>query len=139
VPPTASSRARVPLVGNVAVGMSELNEKATEYIASLPSPQREICQSLRELILENFPQIREEFKHNYPAYYYEGKRICSTGGFKRHANLELDYGAHLDDPQGRVVGVGKNIRHIKIRSLEEVDRDYFSDLLQQSIKHHRSK
>ena len=116
----------------------DLNARATEYIAALPSPQREICQSLRELILDNFPQLHEEFKHNYPAYYYERKRICSTGGFKNHANLELDYGAHLKDAKGRVVGVGKNIRHIKIRSLDEIDSDYFTELIRQSIEHHDS-
>lgn len=115
------------------------NERVTQYIAALPSPQKEICESLRELILGHFPELREEFKYNYPAYYYERKRICSIGGFKRHANLELDYGAHLRDPVGRVEGIGKNIRHIKIRSLDEVDTDYFVDLLKQSIEHHRSQ
>src|SRR4051812_30838665 len=114
--------------------MPVFHDKATEYIASLPSPQKEICQTLRELILENFPQMREEFKWNYPAYYYNGKRICITGGFKEHANIELFYGAHLRDAQGRIAGAGKNTRHIKIRSLEEIDRDYFVDLLRQSIE-----
>jgi hypothetical protein len=116
--------------------VSRLNDKVTDYIASLPAPQREICQSLRELILRNFQELREEFKYNFPAYYYERKRICSIGGFKRHANFELDYGAHLRDSQGRIEGVGKNIRHIKIRSLEEIDEDYFVGLLRQSLAHH---
>ncbi|MFO7287107.1 MAG: DUF1801 domain-containing protein [Gammaproteobacteria bacterium] len=118
---------------------SARNEKVTQYIAVLPSPQKEICQSLREMILGHFPELREEFKYNYPAYYHERQRICSIGGFKRHANLELDYGAHLRDSRGRVEGVGKNIRHVKIRSLDEVDTDYFIDLLRQSIEYHRSR
>jgi hypothetical protein len=113
--------------------MPGLNSKASEYIASRPSPQKEICQSLRRLILENFPQMTEEFKWGYPAYYYNGKRICILGGFKNHANIELFYGAHLEDTQGRVAGVGKSTRHIKLRSLEEVDAAYFIDLLRQSI------
>jgi hypothetical protein len=112
------------------------NDKVTEYIDSLPAPQRDICESLRELILRNFQQLREEFKYNYPAYYFERQRICSIGGFKRHANLELDYGAHLRDSRGRIEGVGKNIRHIKIRSLEEIDEEHFVELLQQSLDHH---
>jgi hypothetical protein len=114
--------------------MPVFHHKVTEYIASLPSPQKEICQSLRELILENFPHMREEFKWNYPAYYYHGKRICLTGGFKAHANIESFYGAHLQDAQGRIGGVGKNTRHIKLKSLEEIDPNYLVDLLQQSIE-----
>lgn len=114
--------------------MPVFHKKVTEYIASLPSPQKEICQSLRELILENFPQMREEFKWNYPAYYYNGKRICLTSGFKEHVTLELFYGAYLQDAQERIVGVGKNTRHIKLKSLKEIDTNYFVDLLQQSIE-----
>jgi hypothetical protein len=113
--------------------MPTFHDKATEYIASLPSPQREICQSLRELILTNFPQMGEEFKWNFPAYYFNGKRICLTGGFKVHATIELFYGAHLQDTQGRIAGIGKNTRHIKLKSCEEIDTNYFVDLLQQSI------
>ena len=114
--------------------MPILHNKVTEYIASLPSPQKEICQSLRELILENLPQMREEYKWNYPAYYYDGKRICLASGFKEHVTLELFYGAHLKEAQGRIVGEGKNTRHIKLRSLQDIDTCYFINLLQQSIE-----
>jgi hypothetical protein len=114
--------------------MTELNGRASEYIAGLASPQREICGALRELILGAFPGMREEFKWGYPAYYYNGKRICITGGFRQHANMELFYGARLQDGRGRIAGNGKNTRHIKFRSLEEVDREYIVDLLQQSIE-----
>ncbi len=98
------------------------------------SPQKEICQALRELILENFPHMREEFKWNYPAYYYHAKRICLTSGFKDHVTVELFYGAHLEDAQERIVGVGKNTRHMKLQSLQEIDPHYLVDLLQQSIE-----
>ena len=114
--------------------MPVYHAKVTAYIASLPSPQKEICQSLRELILENFLHMREEFKWNYPAYYYRGKRICLISAFKEHVTVELFYGAHLEDAQGRIVGMGKNTRHIKLKSLEEIDTNYFVDLLQQSIR-----
>lgn len=106
----------------------------TAYIAALPSPQKEICQALRELILENFPHMREELKWNAPAYYYHGKRICLTSGFKDHVTVELFYGAHIRDAQERIVGVGKNTRHMKLQSLQELDPHYFVDLLHQSIE-----
>lgn len=114
--------------------MPVFHDKASEYIASLPSPQKEICQSFRELILEHFPHMREEYKWNYPAYYANGKRICLIGGYTNHVTIELFYGAHLRDAQGRIVGVGKNTRHIKLTSLKEIDTDYFVDLVQQSIE-----
>ena len=90
--------------------------------------------ALRELILENFPQMSEEFKWNNPSYYFKGKRICLASAFKQHVTLELFYGAHLLDLQGRIVGAGKNTRHLKFKSPEEIDRPYLVDLLQQSIE-----
>src|SRR5690606_39564124 len=113
-------------------------QRDTYYESRNQSPQKEVCNGLRELILGNIPELREDLKYNFPAYLLGTKRICSTGGFKKHANLELDYGAHLRDPKGRVEGVGKNIRHIEIRSLEEVDADYFVDLIRQSLEYHRN-
>ena len=110
------------------------NSRVSDYINPLPSPQKEIGVALRDMIHDTFPYFTEEFKWNYPAYYYRSKRICSLGAFKNHVNLELDYGSSLADSKGRLEGVGKNIRHIKIRALEEVDTEYFSDLLRQSIK-----
>ena len=38
-----------------------MDERVTGYIASLPSPQREICRALRELILRNLT-VSEQFK-----------------------------------------------------------------------------
>ncbi len=113
--------------------MPKLNAKASAYIEALAAPQQEICQTLRDLILENFPEMTEEYKWRYPAYYYDGKRICLLGGFKEHANIELFYGAHLTDTQGRIGGAGKHTRHIKLKTLDEIDRNYFIDLIRQSI------
>jgi hypothetical protein len=112
----------------------EFNDNVSKYVDPLPSPQKEITISLRDLLHGSFPELSEEFKWNYPAYYYRGKRICSLGAFKNHVNLEFDYGSSLTDDKRRIEGVGKNIRHIKIRTLGELDTEYFIDLLRQSVK-----
>jgi hypothetical protein len=39
----------------------------------------------------------------------------------------------VDDPQGRIEGVGTNIRHIKIRGVDQIDEAYFLDLLRQNL------
>lgn len=107
--------------------------KVDSYIAAQPAPQREICQALRELFLSAFPLMTEEYKWNYPAYYYQGKRICLASGFKQHVTLELFYGAQLQDTKGKIMGAGKKTRHIKLFRLEDVDAAYLVDLLGQSI------
>ena len=39
-----------------------------------------------------------------------------------HVNVQLADGALLDDPDGLIEGTGKRIRHVKCRSIEDVNR-----------------
>src|SRR5918996_2412371 len=41
---------------------------------------------------------------------------------KSHVSVQLADRAHLDDPTGIVEGTGKNIRHVKCRSVEDIGR-----------------
>jgi uncharacterized protein YdhG (YjbR/CyaY superfamily) len=39
-----------------------------QYIEKQKSPQKEICQHLHKIILETFPDIKEEMKWGVPAF-----------------------------------------------------------------------
>ena len=47
---------------------NNMNEEVSQYIEKQNSPQKEICQKLREIILKTFPSIREEMKWGVPNY-----------------------------------------------------------------------
>jgi hypothetical protein len=51
----------------------------------------------------------------------------------KHVNLGFYYGASLKDPAGLLEGAGRNLRHIKIRSLAEVSKKELGDLLKTSL------
>ena len=55
---------------------------------------------------------------------------------KAHCGLGFNYGAELPDPEGRLEGSGKLIRHVKLHSAEEVDGPALRQLLEAAI-HHR--
>ena len=38
---------------------------------------------------------------------------------KAHVNLQLADGADLPNPDGRIEGTGKRVRHVKVRSVED--------------------
>src|SRR5258707_13085681 len=73
--------------------MPVFHQKVTAYIASLPSPQKEICQSLRELILENFPQAPTPRRSAVCYYVDRANRpnqqtfCCRVCGYSTHADL----------------------------------------------------
>jgi hypothetical protein len=44
------------------------NEKVDSYISKQKSPQKEVCQKLRELIHKTLPEIKEEMKWGVPTF-----------------------------------------------------------------------
>ena len=54
---------------------------------------------------------------------------------KAHVNLGFMYGADLPDPDGLLEGTGKLMRHIKIRSLDEVKRPAIKQLISDASTH----
>lgn len=54
---------------------------------------------------------------------------------KAHVNLGFNYGAELPDPEGLLEGTGKLFRHVKIKSIEDVEQPALRRLLEKAIKH----
>jgi len=88
-----------------------------KYVEKQKSPQREIVQRLREMILKSFPNIKEEFKMGVP--WYEGKYYIVA--LKDHVNLGFSVKGLSEEEMALFEGKGKMMRHVKFYSLEDVD------------------
>ena len=53
---------------------------------------------------------------------------------KKHVNLGFFYGAVLNDPEGKMEGTGKKMRHIKIRSVEEAGSSYALSMIKLALE-----
>jgi hypothetical protein len=101
-----------------------MHEKVTEYINKQKSPQKEICQKLRTIILQTFPQINEEMKAGVPCYgitkeeFYGKYYIVSL---KDHVNLGFSLKGLSKEEISLFEGTGKTMKHIKVYTLEEID------------------
>jgi hypothetical protein len=49
----------------------------------------------------------------------------------------LANGALIEDPAGLVKGTGKRVRHVKLRSVQDIDRPELRRLLEASLTRHR--
>lgn len=99
--------------------------KIDEYIEKQKSPQKEICQDLRNIILETYPNILEEMK--YGVLYYGNKYYIVA--LKNHVNLGFKIKGLTKEEISLLEGTGKTTRHIKLDSLEEIDKEYIKKLL----------
>jgi hypothetical protein len=86
----------------------------------------DIARALRRTVLDGFSDAVEVFDAG------DGILVIGTGRsmrdfvfaiipHKAHVNLQLVDGVDLPDPDGRIEGTGKRIRHVKVRSVEEAD------------------
>ncbi len=102
-----------------------MNQKVDEYIEKQKSPQKEICQILRDIIIKTFPSIKEEMKYGVP-YYGDKYYIVAL---KTHVNLGFSIKDLTEVEINRLEGTGKTTRHIKINSIEEIDEKTIIELL----------
>jgi hypothetical protein len=47
---------------------------------------------------------------------------------KNHVTLGFHYGTSLDDPEGLLEGTGKNLRHVKLRTMEDLEKKGLKEL-----------
>jgi len=102
-----------------------LSKEVGYYIERQKSPQKEICQRLRNIILETFPNIKEEMKLGVP--WYEGKYYIVA--LKNSVNLGFSLKGLSSKEIGLFEGGGKTMKHVKIRSPEEIDEKKIVELL----------
>ena len=92
--------------------------KVKEYIEKQKSPQKEICQELREIILSTFPNIIEIMKYGVPYY---GNRYYIVA-LKTHVNLGFSIKGLKKEEIVLLEGSGKTTKHIKINNIEDIDK-----------------
>ena len=102
-----------------------MSREVDDYIERQKSPQKEICQRLRNIILKTFPNIVEEMKLGVPCY--EGTYYIVA--LKNYVNLGFSLKGLSSKEIGLFEGGGKTMKHVKTRSLEEIDEEKIVELL----------
>ena len=103
-----------------------MTENVESYIKKQPSPQREICERLREIILRALPHVREEMKWGVPTYDGGAYYIVAL---KDHVNLGFSMVGLSGDEVSQFVGSG-TMKHVEIGTVGEIDEAHITRLLQ---------
>jgi len=102
-----------------------MDDKVDDYIKKQKSPQREICQIIRNFILKTYPNIKEEMRYGVP--YYGNKYYIVA--LKTHVNLGFSIKGLTTEEINLFEGTGKTTRHLKIKSQEDIDEENIKKLL----------
>jgi hypothetical protein len=116
------SRAVVDLLAECSPGVSQL------------------ALALRELVLSEAPDVEEVLYSVYAqviVFRYQGRKrgaFIGVVAYARHVNLQFYYGAALRDPQGVLKGTGKQMRHIRFDSPDDLRPAYLRRYIQSAME-----
>lgn len=89
-------------------------------ISLLGGVQRALVDSVRSLVQHTGTGITEEVKYGGIVFAAQ-VQFCGVFAYREHVSLEFSHGAKIPDPLGHLEGAGKGRRHIKLRSLPDID------------------
>lgn len=90
-----------------------------EDYRSLGEQNHEIVQAVRALIKQVFADASEEVKYG-GILFSSSVPFCGVFAYKEHVSVEFGKGANIVDPSGHLEGAGKGRRHLKLRSVADI-------------------
>jgi hypothetical protein len=105
--------------------INKMDPQVERYVERQSSPQKEIVETLRKIIVRTFPNVNEEMKMGVP--WYEGKLYVVA--LKDHVNLGFCLKGLSQKEKRLLEGDGRTMRHVKIHSLKDIDDKRIESLL----------
>ncbi|MFE8599072.1 DUF1801 domain-containing protein [Archangium violaceum] len=114
----------------------DLGAPADAFFAQQPPERREHLEALRALVKKAAPGARESMKWGMPYYELKGG-FCALYTSTTYAALSLMAPPEkLDDPEGKLEGTGKTMRHLKVRSAADLDEASILRWVKAAVAHH---
>lgn len=101
-------------------------------LKQLKPDQKKTAEKFRSIVKKTLPDAVETVKWGNITYVYNGQNLSWFLFYKDHADFGFFKGARLKSQL--LEGTGKGLRHIKVRSLEDIDDAEFSRLLKDASK-----
>ncbi len=102
-----------------------MDGKKRKYLEKQNANNRRIIDVLRDLILTNFPKIKETCMAE--GLWYEGKFYIAA--FRDHVNLGVGVVGLRKEEKQLFQGTGRTMRHLKFFSVEDIKRTKLLTLL----------
>lgn len=104
------------------------HQSIADFLSGYPPEMRAICERLRQVVAAVAPEAYEiaYLRHNYIGYSLSDtmrERILYICPLQEWVRMGFDYGADLPDPAHLVVGEGKRMRHVKVRTVAAADAE----------------
>lgn len=110
-----------------------------EFLAPYSPEIQNLARSLRSRLLELLPPCVEivwdatnTVGSSFGFTEKNRDHFIHLPAYSSYVNLGFSFGTSLQDPEGRLVGKGARIRHIRINTAEDLEAPYVLDLIRQA-------
>jgi len=107
-------------------------QKFLNEIKEFDVKKSEILQKLRKMVFTQYPKVDERMMYGGIMFSLKD----DFGGLfvsKNHVSFEFSNGYKMNDPKRILEGTGKFRRHLKIRSLADIDEKKASFFVKQTV------
>ncbi len=104
-----------------------MHPHVTDYI-NTSDKHKDTLEALRQLVHDAVAGVTEEFKWGRPVFRAD-KDFAYLKTAKAYVTLGFFKFDKLNDPNGLLEGTGKDMRHIKIKSEQDIDRGLLMEWL----------
>lgn len=87
-----------------------------------------VVEAVRDLVKKTFKTVSEEVKYG-GILFASDIPFCGVFAYKEHVSVEFSCGARIRDTMGHLEGAGKGRRHIKLMSLDDINRKKLAEYL----------
>lgn len=103
-----------------------MNDEIKKYIEKQKSPQKEILEGVRKIFLKTIPECNEEMAWGVISF-AEKKFYIAAIKEKVHVGFSIN-GLNKEEIS-QFEGSGKTMRHIKIKTLKDIDENKLEKLI----------
>lgn len=95
---------------------------------------RALTTAIQQLIRTELPRVEEKL-NPWHIYSFKGREFfCYLAVSSRHVSLGFLRGTSLNDPGRLLEGTGKNLRHVKFRKVEDLERPGLRELIAEAVE-----
>ena len=109
-----------------------MSDSVEMFLSNFPEEMRTISRELRSIARRTMPGAHEFLYYdaiNYSLSNSPLERICYIRPLEKRVTLGFLFGRQLDDPHHLLQGTGKQMRHVKVRALEDTRNPALEELV----------
>lgn len=106
--------------------------QVNEYIASLMPEKQKLAVEVRRIVHASVAHLEESVRWECACYFFYGP-VCYIASSRSGIHFGFFRGKELSDPKRRLVSRNGQYPHIKVRSLADIDKEYFEELIREAV------